>query len=251
MKENFSEGIWGFLISCLLFITLLLVNQCSNPETDMYIPAIKSHQSWFYIPIIGLFVIQQVMVRWPRRASLGDVNYLKKPIVESLKYIHKQYYAEVSGKNSGTQGHPLVNANIMLPTWSGLKCFLKIYYSFPHPYPDKETELKWKSGEGTCGYAWAMKSEVIYDSVNPEYKAPGERLKPHHTKVVGDIKSVLSIPIWDRQSKKVIGILNLDSNVSNIDKTYFNDRDILEIIAARAHHLSPLLESFYNGVRTQ
>lgn len=252
MKEIFSEGIWGFLLSCLLFIALLLVAPCSNPETDMYIHAIKNHQSWFYILIIGLFVIQQVMVRWPRRASLGDVNYLKNPIVERLESILKQYYVEVSGKNSGTQGHPLVNANIMLPTWSGLKCFLKIYYSFPHQYPAKETELKWKSEEGTCGYAWAMKCAAIYDSVNPEYKAPGERLKHHHIKVVGDIKSVLSIPIWDRQSKKVIGILNLDSSVSNIDKTYFNDRVVLEKIAARAQHLSPLLESFfYTGVRTQ
>jgi len=92
---------------------------------------------------------------------------------------------------------------------------------------------------------------AIYDSVNPEYKAPEERLKPHHTNVVGDIKSVLSIPIWDRQSKKVIGILNLDSNVSNIDKTYFNKEEILLKMEARAHYLSPLLESFYNGVRTQ
>lgn len=144
MKENFSEGIWGFLVSFLLFITLLLVNPCSNPETDVYIPSIESHQSWLYISIIGLFVIQQAMVRWPRRASLGDVKYLKRPIVESLESILKQYYAEVSGKNSGTQSHPQVNANIMLPTWSGfgLKRFLKIYYFFPHPYPDKETELK-------------------------------------------------------------------------------------------------------------
>lgn len=251
MKENFSEGIWGLLVSCLLFITLLLVDRCSNPETDMYIPSIKNHQSWFYISIIGLFVIQQVMVRWPRRASLGDVKYLKRPIVESLENILKQYHAVVSKINSGAQGPPHVNANIMLPTWSGVKRFLKIYYYYPYPYSDKETELKWKSGAGTCGYAWAKKSVVIYDSVNPEYKAPEERLKPHHTNVVGDIKSVLSIPIWDRQSKKVIGILNLDSNVSNIDKTYFNKEEILLKMEARAHHLSPLLESFYKGVRTQ
>jgi len=251
MKEKFSEGIWGFVISCVLFIGLLLVDQCSNPESNMYIHFIKSHQLWFYISIIGVFVIQQVMVRWPKLAYLGDVNNLKRPIEESLETIFKQYHAVVSEINSRTLGHPRVNVNIMLPTRSRLKRFLKIYYYYPFAYSDNEIEIKWKSGEGTCGYAWAKKRVVIYDSVNPNYKAPEKRLKPHHIKVVGDIKSVLSIPIWDRQLKKVVGVLNLDSKVSNIDKTYFNKQEILQRMEARARYLSPLLEPFYDGVRAQ
>lgn len=252
MREKFSEGFWSFGINCVLFIGLLLVAPCSNPESNMYIPFIKSQKLWFYISLIGLFVIQQAMVRWPKLASLGDVNNLKDIIDVNLKNILKNYHSEVLKINSGTQGHPRVNVNIMLPTRSQLKRkFLKIYYYYP-AYPENEIELKWKSGEGTCGYAWAKKREAIFDSVNRNYKAPEKRLKPHHIKVVENITSVLSIPIWDRQSKELIGVLNLDSKGSNIDKTYFDKKEIIQSIEARARKfLSPLLESFYDGVIAQ
>jgi hypothetical protein len=146
MREKFSEGFWGFAISCVLFIGLLLVAPCSNPESDMYIHSIKVYQSWLYIFIIGVFLIQQAMVRLPKRASLGDVNNLKLPVEESLEAILREYHAHVSKK---TTTLPCVRVNIMLPTWYRLKRgFLKIYYYYPNAYSDYEIALKWKSGGG-------------------------------------------------------------------------------------------------------
>ena len=63
VKEKFSEGILGFVISCALFIGLLIVDKCSNPGSNMYIHFVKSHQLWLYISLIGVFVIQQTIIR--------------------------------------------------------------------------------------------------------------------------------------------------------------------------------------------
>lgn len=253
MREKFSKGIWGFIISCVLFIGLILVNQCSDPQRPMHIYAVQRYQLWFYIVIMGVFAFQQAMVRWPMLASLGDVKYLKWTIEENLKVILREYYAALSSI-TGEKKAPLVRSNIMLPTrsrtWFRLKLnYLKIYYSWPSIYPADEIDLPWNMGEGTCGFAWQKKRVVIYDS--ERYKAPEKRLKKQHRKVVGNIKSVLSMPIWDRQSKRVIGVLNLDSR-SGIEGTHFDDKEtVLKRLEARAMLLSPSLASFSHGVKGQ
>lgn len=250
MRNTFTQGFWGFVISCVLFVGLLLTDKLSDPQFPIHQQFVESHRVWFYILIAAVFVFQQAIVRWPSFASLATVNDLKWTVENSLDVALRQYYAAISEVAVDSK-RDLVRMNIMLPTQSRLwfllgRPFLKIYFCSPSTYRDEEIDLPWKSGDGTCGYAWAKKRTVLYDY--RKYRAPERRLKKRHRQVVEGINSVLSIPIWDSRSRRVIGTLNLDS-IHGIEKTYFDNKDVLEKLEARAMFLSPSLASFCDGVR--
>jgi hypothetical protein len=141
----------------------------------------------------------------------------------------------------------------MLPTWRRFRCgqYIKIYYTHGGPAgvicPDAERDLRWRRGKGTCGYAWASGHTAIYDSHDPVYTAAETRLTFKQRQVVGDLKSVLSIPIWTKAQKKVIGILNLDSGW-NTDRTFLNHQDVVQRLEARARTFSTVL--FPDGVKS-
>lgn len=253
MTKVFS-GIFGLTISLILFMGFSVVNLLSGDEASRYIGKatvefFKTWKLWLY-GVIGLFfTLQQIWLRWPKPVSLSDVEDLRGIVEPLLKTTLTEYYSTIP---KSAHPAPTVRINIMLPTWRRFRlgCYLKIYYSHGGPagvrYPDDELDLPWRRKNGTCGYAWAKKHTVIYDSQTPDFQAPEKRLTPKQRQVVGYIKSVLSVPIWSKKQKKVIGVLNLDSKW-NVDRTYFHQENVIQRLEAWARVFSTML--FSDGVK--
>ncbi len=247
-------GIFGLVISIILFMGFSVINLLSGDEASKYVGKttadfFKGSKPWLYGVVGLIFAVQQIWLRWPKPGSLSDVEDLRGAVEPLLETVLTEYYSTIP---KSSQPAPTVRINIMLPTWRRFRlgCYLKIYYSHGGPagvrYPDDELDLKWARKKGTCGYAWAVKRPVIYDSENHDFKAPEKRLTPTSIQVVGYIKSVLSVPIWSKAHKKVIGVLNLDSTW-NIDRTHFHQEQVIRPLVARARVFSTML--FTDGVK--
>lgn len=110
-------------------------------------------------------------------------------------------------------------------------------------YSDEEIALKWKARNGLSGWVWKNKREAHYDRDTPNLAA-AERRSETQESVVGNLKSVYSVPIWSQG--KIVGILNLDS-VEGINDTYFNHRFVLDLAGNFARDLAPILPN--DGVK--
>jgi hypothetical protein len=230
-------GILGLVVSLILFMGLSLVNFLSADEAASYIGkgGVDFVKGW-KLPLYGavglLFLLQQVWLRWPKPASLGDVQELRATIEPLLRGVLVDYYKIIASKGANPAS---VRINIMLPTWRRFRLgrYLKIYYSDGGPagsvYPGDELDLMWtRRWPGACGTAWLKKQRVIYDSATDNLKAPERKLSGVQKRVVGNIKSVLSLPIWSKEYEEVLGVLNLDSTW-NIDRTLFDQREIVAL----------------------
>jgi hypothetical protein len=250
---KFAGGLLGLLISVVLFAGFSLVNYASSDEAGKFISAsavtvIRNNKPFLYGFLILIFLMQQVWLRLPKITSLAEVHDARKTIEPFLELVLLEYYKAVSGIAQG-QAVVSVRINIMLPTWRRFRCgqYLKIYYAHGGPaklrYNNDELELAWRSwskGRGTCGDAWSKKHIVIFDSDASGLQGPAMSLTLKQLETVAHIKSVLSVPIRHSATKKIVGILNLDSTY-NVDKTFFNREDVVNIVTATSSPLSMML----------
>lgn len=253
--KRLAAGSVGLVISIVLFAGFSVVNWLSSDEAPRFVSQsivqfVKDYKPRFYFGIIILFTLQQIWLRWPKPASLADIRELKEIIEPFLAGVLEEYYKAARGIS---QTVAFVRINIMLPSWRRLRFgrYLKIYYSNGGPggllYKDDELDLPWKRGQGTCGATWKKERGVVYDSAAEGLTGPKKNLTEKQIKIVGGINSVLSLPIWHKETKKVVGILNLDS-IENVDKTFFNREEVVHAVTARAGPLSMML--FRDGVKS-
>lgn len=251
---KFISGVSGLVVSLVLFSGFSIVNLLSEERSrshvgDAGVAFFAARKAELYAGIVLLFVAQQVLLRWPKPAAPSDVEAMRITIDPILEAVLNDYYQTIQPLN---QAQPTVRTNIMLPTWRSLRLgrYMKIYYWNGGPagviYPEAELDLQWSPRSGTCGYAWAKRRPVIYDSGNEDFGAPETRLSSKQRRVVGHIGSVLSVAVWSKARKEVVGILNLDST-SNVDQTFFNRQEVVERVEARARALSTVL--FPDGVK--
>lgn len=254
MRKIFGHAI-GLLVSLVLFVGFNVVNQFSDDSAIKYIGRsavgfIKEHKVILYATISVLFLLQQAWLRWPKPASLAEIEDMRDAVEAFLKKAIEDYYS--SWRANHTTVAPGIRVNIMLPTWRRFKCgrYLKIYYAHGGPagirYPDNERELKWTKENGTCGHAWAKEHTVIYDSQDHALRAPGNTLTKDQLGVVANVKSVISVPIRSKVDNSVIGVFNLDSTF-NVDRTLFNQEPVVERAEAWARRFAKLL--FSHGVK--
>lgn len=243
-------------MSIILFLGFNFVNFLSDVRNSIYVGEdkvafFKEWKLWFYVVIGLLFTLQQIWLRWPKPAVLGDVEDLKHMVERLLENVLTGYYNCLSKVNEGTSEVPSVRINVMMPTWKKFRVgrFLKMFYSYGGPagirYSNEEQDLVWKRKQGTCGDAWAKKRVTFYDSENPSLKAPEKRLTQKQRNIVGYIKSVISLPIWSKEKDKLVGMLNLDSTW-NIDRTSFDHEEIVRYLDANTGVFSHIL--FKDGV---
>ncbi|MCG8554025.1 MAG: hypothetical protein MJD61_01870 [Proteobacteria bacterium] len=246
-------GIPGLLTSLVLFSGFSIVEMMSADESAQYfgqptIDFVKANKPWLFALIVLLFLGQQLMLRWPKTASPSEVDDMRlaiAPILESLLERYNRAITQLSGLQV-----PAVRTNIMLPTGNRVwKRYLAIYYWDGGPariaFPEAELNLRWMRQQGTCGSAWSKKRATIFDSEDEAYQAPAGRLTDRQKAVVGQVRSVLSVPIWSDPPREVIGILNLDSRF-NIDRTLFHHQDIAKVLEASARSLGKVITP--NGV---
>jgi hypothetical protein len=251
--KKLAFGTGGFIVSVVLFAGFSVANYFSSDEFSKTNPDIatfvRQYKLWFYIVIIALFSLQQIWIRWPKPVALSEVEELKD-IMEAFLFNVFEEYCRVVKAFTQTVGS--VRVNLMLPTWKRLKLgqYIKIYYTHGGlpgvSYRNDELDLRWKKKQGTCGEAWSKERSVIYDSNTDGYKGPEKSLTQQQLDTVGHIKSVLSVPIRHRETKKIVGILNLDS-AHNVDKTFFDHQTVVNVIIARANRLESIL--FRDGVK--
>jgi len=253
--KRLTTGLVGLVISIVLFAGFSVVNWLSSDGASRFVSKsvvrfVKDYELHFYIGIIILFTLQQIWLRWPKPASLADIRERTGIIEPLLDGVLEEYYKAASGLS---QTVTFVRINIMLPTWRRLRFgrYLKIFYSNGGPggllYKDDELDLPWKPGQGTCGVAWKKERGVVYDSVADGLTGPEKDLTEEQMNIVGGINSVLSLPIWHKETKKVVAILNLDS-IENVDKTFFNREEVVHAVTARSGPLSMML--FRDGVKS-
>jgi hypothetical protein len=76
----------------------------------------------------------------------------------------------------------------------------------------------------------------MFDSKDPRYNLPAQRLKESCHDAVMFLNSTLSVPIWDAGADSPVGVLNLDSK-DNVDKTRFEDNAVYILASACARTL--------------
>ena len=192
----------------------------------------------------AMFCLQQAYLAVPKPTPHGVVE-ARKPVIEGyLTAFLKRYYEKRALLIADSEGRPpCVRVNVMLPTkrlkwlwWS----YLQIYYvATPDNviYSDDEISTVWKKGEGTCGWAWEQGRQSIYDSKDKKLSIPAARLNQSQHEATRDLNSTLSVPVWDKDKDKVVGVLNLDCE-QNITESLFNNNEIVQLAAGCAQYLS-------------
>lgn len=189
---------------------------------------------WTLMGLTLALALQQIYLVLPKPEGRGAVDGRRDIIESYLSRFRTSYNNELASLLPG-QPPPPVRLNIMLPTRRArglLGSYLKIYYYSCPPednYTDDERSLKWKSKSGTCGYTWKCGDISIFDSVEHGLQLSAARLQKAQAKVVGEINSALSVPIW--HDNKVVGVFSLDSK-RNVAETCFHHAAVY-VLAAR------------------
>lgn len=119
-------------------------------------------------------------------------------------------------------------ANVMMvrgPLWSR---GLKMVGSEPD-YPAHELDFTFPKGIGCCGEAWKTRRPHWYDTV----RQPGaiKDMTPAQKELTKSLSSILSVPIFrpgDSGQRRVVGVLNLDSQKA-VDQTRFDQEDVAKL----------------------
>jgi hypothetical protein len=204
----------------------------------------ENQRFWLLILLTIILAVQQLYLAIPIPAKRGIVEQRREIIKAQLVKFLTEYYKilrPIYSKRKHKKALPSVRVNVMLPTkkWRGVGgTYLQIYFCHcPEGivFTDDEMTLKWKKGDGTGGWAWKNKIASIFDTSKPELRLPSARLKEHQSKVVSEIKSTLSIPIWLDNS--VVGLLNLDSRQDG-RYTFFTDVKVVALTTVCASVLA-------------
>jgi hypothetical protein len=120
------------------------------------------------------------------------------------------------------------------------KNYLSIDYSCPD-YPQAEKEQRYYTDIGCCGSVLQYSEQIYYDSRLFQETLKG--MSATQREITKNIGSILSSPIYspyDKERKKPIGVLNIDSS-HDINITGFNEKTIQQFTANRATLIGYLL----------
>jgi hypothetical protein len=220
--------------SVLLALTLALAWAWTGWLKDA--GRIDDEQRLLILVVLTLILaIQQIYLVLPKPAKRSAVEERRAINQHYLELFSIKYHRELAALTGKRNTLP-VRLNVMLPTRRAKGLFgsyLQIYYYYaPRPYNDYELSLQWKLKEGTCGWAWKYKITSIFDSLRPDLQLPSNRVTAAQAKVIGDLKSVMSIPIW--HEGKVVAVFNLDSD-QNVADTHFDHPEIYVIATGFAN----------------
>lgn len=184
---------------------------------------------------IAVFVTREIVRLWNPSIPKEEVNSKLPFFQRVLAYVKENMANEIKTCDPQNAITPdLFRVNIMLPVKRRFplgRTRMKIFF-YTDQYTEEERNTNWykgKKGSGTCGEAWNLTQPVIFDSENADYRQPKDRLNEKQTAIarVLQIRSVLSLPIWDIRKNRIIGVLNLDSDY-NMDRTYFDKENVVE-----------------------
>jgi pimeloyl-ACP methyl ester carboxylesterase len=139
-----------------------------------------------------------------REHSMPSVEFRQDLIWFLLRGVRDTFRRTVNGYAGAV---PEVRLNIML--FDKVAETLKISYcDYNDHYSEAEKRNQWAPHQGACGVAWATQQRYLYasDSTDPAHR---RQPMPGQDGSVGELDSVLSIPIWHNEECR--GVLNVDS----------------------------------------
>lgn len=209
----------------------------SIPLFRAYVPQNYKGQYLYFLGFaIIAFVFYQYTLIWVSTISKNEV-WRKSQFFNNFLYNIKSEMIDIINEYKDQEQQYLdydgIRVNVMLilkRKFFVIPEKLKMCY-FSGNYTENEKKLTWNkkgNGSGTCGAAYGLKMPVIYDSVNPHYRMPVDRLSKEQLShdEIKEVNSVLSVPIWS-SNNSIIGVLNFDS-YHNIEHTYFDREGIIE-----------------------
>lgn len=207
------------------------------PVVSAYFP---STFNWIYkgllIPLsLALFLVHEIILIWSPTVPKEEVTEKFQFFRLLLETITKdKMLAAINQQNANNPiNRDDFRVNIMLPVRRGfflLRQRMRIFY-YSDAYTDDEQETYWykgKKGSGTCGTAWNLGKPVMFDTQNRNFRRPQKRLNDQQKAVerLLQVNSIISFPICARGKKRIIGVLNFDSNL-NLNRTFFSQSDII------------------------
>jgi hypothetical protein len=84
--------------------------------------------------------------------------------------------------------------------------------------------------------------------MDPMLKGPKTNLNASQQRATEGVNSVISVPLWLRREKKVIGVLNLVSTY-HIAQTRFDDSDVIKLLSGYADSLALASAICVDGLR--
>lgn len=175
------------------------------------------------IALTLILVIQQVFL-W--RSRIGQILRGREMIIERKPIIKgyldsflSEYYELREGMGNQEDEPVAVRANVMLPEIGLMGTCLKMFETACPPmgditYSPEEKSLKWKKGQGTCGWAWGYGGYRVFDSQNDFTLL--DTLNTAQSDAVLGLNAIISFPI--NYENNVVGVLSLDSQ-QTMEKT--------------------------------
>jgi len=192
-----------------------------------------------YVLFILAFIIAFIYYYWS--CYIPNIQLRNKELEMIFEHLFISLDKQLKDLNPG--GY-VMRFNIMRIKKRFLFCGSKYLYSaFKTPgYKNSELEQIYRENQGCCGTALHEREQIFFDSerldtVNRLYK----NMTATQREITGEIKSILSTPIYSNyRNKAPIAILNIDSFV-NISFTKFDDNAVQEI----ASKMSVLFSKFF------
>jgi hypothetical protein len=184
--------------------------------------------------LLVLFILLEVLIRWKPSIASAEV-YDDATMIESYLNNARLNVVEIINSISSSKiSESDIRANIMLVVrhqYPLSRKYMQIFY-YVGGYGEEEQHMEWfkrGNGRGTCGEAWKRKHPVQFDSQLREYNPPAARLSNRQKAVpeIMSINSVLSVPLKERGSPRILGVLNFDSKL-NVDRTCFINEQVIE-----------------------
>jgi len=236
------KWVWQVVVAVFLSQGWVLTNYLTTTQVIR-----EDTKPLVLLAMVSCLIIQQVYVNKPKPKDRSAVEKQREIAQSCLNSLFFQYQAILVQLGNPAVANS-VRVNLGLPTrdWIGL-WFIKIYYyscQRGQAYSNEELSLKWKRDVGAIGNAWRTKEITLFDSANEKYGAPANSMGERFRRVVGNVGSVVSVPIIGK-SGKVIGVLSLDST-ANIADTRFAEPEVVKLLQAYADTLQPVC--FFDGV---
>lgn len=203
----------------IVFIIPVVIPFLVNPSTT---PIPRTVYAYIAVGIIasaltGLWQIRSVRgVLSKREEILSPVLtfYIPHAVQLALQLaINNVMLASRTRPRSGASPNLHLRANIMLIDSSDNLSIADHYYI--NMDSQEEIALKWAKGQGCCGWAWQDGKQLVVDpTIQPRKHQPDWRrfsTSSDHERLTKHLKSICSTPIFHPQTKKIIGVLNVDS----------------------------------------
>lgn len=216
--------------------------------------ALQQIERYDFVTILVFFafylILQETIALFPTREQPADLGQ-KLPAGNTLL---KSMLVELNQRLSALDVDPKpdIRANLMMIRADFLGPRMQIAFESSLDrrtrYTPNEKQLKWKKKQGAAGRVWSNGTEQLFcGSDTRDWQALTSSLSPAQKVAVSQVGSIFAVPVVSNKSKRIIGLLCLDSQLTS-EKSYLSDETVKAIVRNYVNVLRPLCAE--NGIST-